>query len=159
MALCSSCEKIDLHTLLRSDRDTRPANASSIPGYCWRDSEQQMYFLHSRSIHDIRRNAWAGCMVCRLLAASFKTKPEAALHDAEDLPVAFTRGTSTTEDTDDEFTPPRPLQLESSIRVFLIDTAAKEKIPLSTLSLSIDKGVPQQDLSSMSCMSDLDCHA
>lgn len=158
MALCSICERFDLYTLLLSNRDTRPADTSSIPGYFWRDSEQQIYFLHSRSISDIEQFADEGCEICQLLTASFKKKDRIALHDAKDLPVALTRGTSTPEDADDE-TLPRPLQLEPCIRVFLIDTAAKEMIPLCALSLSIDKGMSKQDLPYRSCTPDLDYHA
>jgi hypothetical protein len=150
MTLCSSCEKLDLHALLLSNDGDRlwPPDGGWVPASYYRNEAQQVYFLHSGSIIDIRRSAAAGCEVCQLLTASLKTKHPDVLRDAEGLPIALTRSylPDTYDDNDDddgfEDTVPQPVQLASCIDVFLVDHVKKEMRFLCTLSLSIDKGVP-----------------
>jgi hypothetical protein len=153
MTLCSSCEKLDLHTLLLSNDGDRlwPSDGGWVPASYYRNSEQQVYFLHSGSIIDIRRSAAAGCEICQLLTASLKTKRQDVLRDAEGLPVALTRSYLPDTYVDDDFeeTVPQAVQLASCINVFAADDVKKEMISLCTLSLSIDKGVPCREPSSM----------
>ena len=92
MALCDTCRRFDLYTILLASGEEHEESSLCKSEYYWYEPARILCFRQSDNIYNVKQSASTGCKLCGIILTAFERKGAEAYNIASDFPIVLHKG-------------------------------------------------------------------